>query len=438
MANQKHLTAEQRSSIQDMLSRKLSFTEIGATLDKDPSTISKEIRSHLTFLKTGYRFVKFNACLHRSTCNKLHVCATCKPDRHYKKCSNCPACNSNCKDFVEVICPKLLKPPYVCNGCSGRHSDCTLEKRYYYADSAHKKYLETLSESRSGLSWSEEDIRHLDGIISPLVKQSQSPHHICINNKDSIMVSESTVYRLIESGILVARNIDLARKVRFRKRKKKKDLKVDKACRLERTYQDFTKYMEENPDTPVTELDSVEGVKGGKVLLTIHFVKAEMMLAFLRDYNDSQSVIDIFNKLYELLGHEVFISLFQLCLPDNGSEFSNPKAIEFNADGVRRTRIFYCDPSAPYQKGSAERNHEFIRMFIPKGVDFSSYSQEDISLMMDHINSYGRKSLGDKCPYEMFSFLYGEKVLNTLGCHRIPAKDVTLNRSVFRKEVQSQ
>jgi len=71
-------------------------------------------------------------------------------------------------------------------------------------------------------------------------------------------------------------------------------------------------------------------------------------------------------------------------------------------------------------------------------VDFSSYSQEDISLMMDHINSYGRKSLGDKCPYEMFSFLYGEKVLNTLGCHRIPAKDVTLNRSVFRKEVQSQ
>lgn len=438
MANQKHLTAEQRSSIQDMLSRGLSFTEIGVMLDKDPSTISKEIRNHITFLKIGYRYVKFNACLHRSSCNKLNVCVTCKSDRNYKKCSNCPACNSNCRDFVEVVCPKLLKPPYVCNGCSDRHGGCTLEKRYYYADSAHKRYLETLSESRSGLSWSEEDIRHLDEIISPLVKQSQSPHHICVTNKDSIMVSESTVYRLIESGILIARNIDLARKVRFRKRKKKKDLKVDKACRLERTYQDFTKYMEENPDTPVTELDSVEGVKSGKVLLTIHFVKAEMMLAFLRDYNDSQSVIDIFNKLYQLLGHKVFASLFQLCLPDNGSEFSNPKAIEFNADGERRTRIFYCDPSAPYQKGSAERNHEFIRMFIPKGVDFSPYSQEDISLMMDHINSYGRKSLGDRCPYEVFSFLYGEKVLKTLGCHRIPSKDVTLNRSIFHKEVQAQ
>ncbi|MCR4992424.1 MAG: helix-turn-helix domain-containing protein [Lachnospiraceae bacterium] len=193
MANQKHLTAEQRSSIQDMLSRGLSFTEIGVVLDKDPSTVSKEIRNHITFLKVGYRYVKFNACLHRSSCNKINVCTTCKPDRNYKKCSNCPACNSNCKDFVEVICPKLLKPPYVCNGCSDRHGGCTLEKRYYYADSAHKEYLETLSESRAGLSLSEEDVRHLDEIISPLVQQSQSPHHICVTNKDSIMVSESTI-----------------------------------------------------------------------------------------------------------------------------------------------------------------------------------------------------------------------------------------------------
>ena len=53
--------------------------------------------------------------------------------------------------------------------------------------------------------------------------------------------------------------------------------------------------MEERPDMPVTELDSVEGKKGGKVLLTIHFVKCEMMLAFLRDSNTAQSVIDIFD-----------------------------------------------------------------------------------------------------------------------------------------------
>ena len=148
-------------------------------------------------------------------------------------------------------------------------------------------------------------------------------------------------------------------------------------------------------------------------------------------------MIDIFNRLYGLFGHDIFVNLFQLCLPDNGSEFSNPKAIEFNDKGERRTRIFYCDPSAPYQKGSAERNHEFIRMFIPKGEDLGLYTQEDISFMMDHINSYSRKSIGDKCPYEMFAFLYGQEVLDLLECHRILPQKVTLNKSIFRREVQS-
>lgn len=104
---------------------------------------------------------------------------------------------------------------------------------------------------------------------------------------------------------------------------------------------------------------------------------------------------------------------------------------------ILRTRIFYCTPSAPYQKGSVERNHEFIGMFLPKGMDFSSFTQEDISLMMDHINSYSRESLGNKYPYDMFSFLYGQKFLDLLGYHRIPPQDVTLSRSIFRKEVLS-
>ena len=120
-------------------------------------------------------------------------------------------------------------------------------------------------------------------------------------------------------------------------------------------------------------------------------------------------------------------------LGDNGSEFSNPKALEFDRQENQRTHVFYCDAAAPYQKGSAERNHEFIRMFIPKGTSFDNYTQQDISLMMEHINSYSRASLGDKCPYEMMEFLYGLNILELLGYHRIAADDVTLNKSIFRK-----
>ena len=170
---------------------------------------------------------------------------------------------------------------------------------------------------------------------------------------------------------------------------------MDKGCRIGRNYDDFKDFCLQHPDLPITEIDSVEGSKGGKVLLTIHFKKAEFMLAFLRDSNDSQSVINIFNRLYLELMPSLFTELMPLLLGDNGSEFSNPTAIEFDAQSNRRTHVFYCDPCSPQQKGSAERNHEFIRMFISKGTTFNNLSQTDINLMMSHINSYTRKSLGN-------------------------------------------
>ena len=230
----------------------------------------------------------------------------------------------------------------------------------------------------------------------------------------------------------------MPRKVRYAKRRKKKIFKVDKECRIGRTYQNFLAFRQEHPLLPITQIDSVEGTKGGKVLLTIHFVKAECMLAFLRNCNDSQSVIDIFNSLYQTLGSEIFSSLMPVLLGDNGSEFSNPSALEFDSQQNRRTYVFYCDASSPNQKGSAERNHEFISMFLPKGTPLENYTQEDISNMMNHINSYSRPSLGNKSPYEMMEFLYGKKIVNLLGMKYIHPDDVTLNKSIFHKKMTEE
>lgn len=437
MPNHKHLSFDDRLTIETMLKQKFSFKKIALSLDKDPTTISKEIRGHLLFQRTGGMNKNYNACKLRFQCKKSHLCSTCHSQRKFRLCKRCSMCNSFCDDFVQEICQRLSRPPYVCNGCKDRYS-CTLEKRFYSAKHADSEYRLILSESRRGISLSEEEIRYLNHLITPLIRQGQSPHHICSHNKDSIMISERTLYRLIDTRVFSAMNIDLPRKVRYCARKKTVHHKVDRSCRIRRTYNDLLSYIHCNPDPPIVELDSVEGKKGSSVLLTIHFVKAQLMLAFLRDRNDSQSVIDIFESLYSTLQPRYFMDLFKICLADNGSEFSNPSAIEYDRSGRQRTRIFYCDPSAPYQKGSAERNHEFIRCFIPKGEDLAQYSQADISLMMDHINSYGRESLGDKCPYEMFSFLYGNDILDLLGCHQIPPQDVTLNRSIFRKGVSHE
>jgi IS30 family transposase len=272
----------------------------------------------------------------------------------------------------------------------------------------------------------------LNKIISPLVAKGQSPHAICVNHMDELMCNERTIYNYINNGILSVKNIDLPRKVRYSIRKPKKDnFKVDKQCRIGRTYSAFCDYMKEHPDTPIIQMDTVEGRKNGKVLLTIHFTIPQLMLAYIRDANTSQSVIDIINRLYLELRPDIFDELFPLLLVDNGPEFSNPLAIELDAQGNRRTRVYYCDPSAPYQKGALENNHELIRRIIPKGTSLDCFTQDDINKMMNHINCYPRKNLGNKTPYEVFTTLYGEGVLKKLGVSFIQHDEVTLRPSLL-------
>ena len=159
------------------------------------------------------------------------------------------------------------------------------------------------------------------------------------------------------------------------------------------------------------------------------------MLAFLREHNDAQSVIDIFNNLQKILGLETFKKLFIIILTDNGSEFSNPKEIEIDSiTGNERTKIFYCEPGRPDQKGSCEVNHELIRRILPKGTSFDNLTQEDINIMMSHINSYKRKKLNDCSVLQLFSLIYGNDIAQKLGIAEISSNDIDLSTSLLRKD----
>lgn len=428
----KHMNEETRYAIRKGLEDHLSFAEIARTLGLSGSTVSREIRNHLIVRRTGGAGRVFNDCVKRYRCEIRGICEGCFKD---SKCSGCSVqCTARCRSYEKENCARLNKPPYVCNGCVRRGS-CTLEKRLYDPAAAQKEYEAVWAESHTGLSYTEEELRYIDDTVSPLLLKGQSPAYILRNHADELMISESTLYRMLDDGLLHARNIDLPRKVRFRARKKPRTLKVDKQCRVGRTYKDCRTYLEEHPGTAVVQGDSVEGKKGGKVLLTIHFVKTELMLAYLRDRNDSASVIERFKWIRRTLGTETFRKLFPVLLLDNGSEFSNPNMIEYDfREGKHCTRIFYCDPQQSQQKGSAERNHEFIRQIIPKGRSMDSLCQADIDRMMDHINSYRRESLGWKSPYEAFGFFYGQEILDKLGLKKIDPDDVFLKPDLLKQE----
>lgn len=413
-----HLTRDDRYTIENNLNNNVSLKQIGRNINKHCSCISREIKNHYITKNTGSVGRKFNNCLYRRTCSN--------------RGKNCNL--KNCTEFIEEKCPILNKPPYVCNGCKKRNQ-CTLSKHFYDASYAQDEYEETLKESRSGIVIDQDEINYLNSILTPLIKeQGQSIHHAVINNKNKIMHSENKIYKLIDLGLLEVRNIDLPRKVRFRQRVKQVTVyKVDKNCLENRTYEDFEKYMQENPDTPIVEMDTVEGKKAGKVLLTIHFVNCSFMLAYIREHNDAQSVIDIFNNLQDILGIDKFKELFILILTDNGSEFSNPTEIEFDLNtGEKRTQIFYCHPSSPFEKGACEVNHELLRRIFPKGTSFDKLNQNDINLIMSHINSYKRKKLNNVSPYNLFSTIYGKNTLDKLNIREIPANDINLTSDILK------
>lgn len=430
----KFFTYEDRLSLQKYLKDSLSFKEIACRMDKNPTTISREVRNYSSLIATGYPGFPYNACKNRFDCRKKKICGKECTRKSNIYCKLCQSCNSNCTDFLEEICMARFRVPYVCNGCESIDK-CSLLKNIYDAEHAHLCAHEKISSSRSGLCVSEEEVSRLNKIITPLVEQGQSVNQIYINHQDELMCSEKTIYNYIDACLFDVRNIDLPRKVKFRERYKKPEFKVDKGSRIDRNYKNFGEFLEKNPDINIVQMDSVIGEKGGKCLLTLHFVECSFMRAFLRDANTSKSVTDIYDVLYQTLGQDIFKKLFPVILTDNGSEFSNPKAIEYGNERFKslRTRVFYCDAGSPYQKGAIEVNHELIRRVLPKGTGFGNLTQDDISLMMNHINSYKRKKLNNRSPYETFSFYHGEEVLHKLGCAPVAAGDIMLKPALLKK-----
>ena len=281
-----------------------------------------------------------------------------------QRCSTYHLCNSVCPEFVEEHCQRL--PPYVCNGCEFEHL-CTLRKHYYLHRPAQMACKEKLAHSRAGANISEEELSRLDRFISPLIQKGQSVHHIVVSNPDEFTSSEKTIHRYVNGSLLSARNIDMPRVCRLKPRKSKPlQHKVDKQCRVGRTYEDFLAFMGANPDTSIVEMDTVEEKKGGSVLLTLHFISCGFMMAFLRNRNTSQSVINIFRNLCSIIGKDTFQRLFPVILTDNGSEFSNPSALEIAEDGTKITSIFYCDPSSPYQKAQSRTIMNLLGESSPK------------------------------------------------------------------------
>ena len=393
----KHLTFEERCVIHEFLNNGHSFTEIANRIHKDRTTVSKEIRTH--------RFER-------------------NP--------------SNAKKFD---CDLIFKPPYVCNGCKARHR-CQCRQFLYDASLAENEYRKTLSEQRANLKVTNEQVAAINEVIAPLmIHKHHSVNQVYITHPEMLPFSKPTFYRYIDMGLLNIKNIDLQRKVRFRVKKEYSYQRMHEHAyserKLGRMYHNFQEYLELHPMASVVEMDTVIGTsggKGGKCFLTLLFRASNLMLIYLLPYKKTEYVIKVFKELKETLGDDEFARLFEVILTDNGTEFSDPESIEVSfSTGERLSNVFFCKPNASWQKGSLEKNHEYIRYVLPKGTSFAGLTQDDANLLASHINSVPRVSLNNLCPYEAASGFIGNDNLDKFGIKRIPYDDINLSIRLLKK-----
>jgi len=393
----KHLTLDDRIEIQECLNRGMTFKAIAKRIEKDQTTVSKEVKKHIEQKDDGVTLYGEG-----SITAKLG------------------------------ICPFHLKAPFVCNPCMDKRRRCKHPKRFYNAKTAQKEYEALLVEAREGIPLNKESFYEMDQLVTKYLKEGQHLYHITQTHE--LGVSKSTIYRHLKRGYLSASPLDFPRVVKFKARKQRRGEYVPKGLKIGRTYADFCAYVDENDISSWVEMDTVMGRKGGKAIVTFDFTFCNFMFGLLIDNMTAAEVTEKIEGLKaKFTSEEIrFGDVFPVVITDNGGEFSNVFAIENDAEGERETMLFFCDPQQSSQKPRVEKNHTMFRDIVPKGTSFDDFTQETVNVVFSHVNGVKRKIFNGKSPYEMFVFTFGEIVAKILGIKHIPADQIAQSPKLLK------
>lgn len=392
------LTRAERNSIERMLDRGMSCRAIARELGRSPSTVSDEVARH--------RFVT-------------------SP----KSMAGQPA-----PEGLGESCPRLAKWPRCCNGCKRRGGyGCTRKpKAFYRARPAQEAADRELSESRRGLDEDEASMGRKLETIKGAISRGLSPAQVSACYGGELGVSRSTVYRWVDAGYGGMTNLDLRRKVGYRRRRRSAPRRA--TPHSERRSHGAFEALPEGVRDSAWEMDTVEGCESDSAcLLTLFHRPTGFQLALLLASQASAEVARALGLVRSALGGEAAVRrVFGAVLTDNGHEFADEAGLaSLLCEGEGETRLYYCDPRRADQKGGCEKNHVEIRKLLPKGrgIRFDLLTREDCSLVMSQANSEPRGRLAWMTPSAVFEAALGDDaraLMDAFGVEALGPDDLDL------------
>lgn len=109
----------------------------------------------------------------------------------------------------------------------------------------------------------------------------------------------------------------------------------------------------------------------------------------------AESALQGFGQVLNRIGAHKRLSMTY----DQGKEMAAHARLT-EATGVK---VYFADPHSPWQRGINENTNGLLRQYLPKGEDLSVFTQEELGAIAWTLNTRPRKSLGFKCPAELFT-----------------------------------
>lgn len=377
----KQVNLEKRDVLSNMLAKGASAKEIGEALGMSPTSIPREVmRNRIECAPEADRGGLCSKCSWSPTCRLHHVCGRRGCSQQRSGCASVASCHK----FSEIRCNVAKRWPLCCNGCQ-KKAACHLAHFIYDPVDANSKARSRLVDSRSGADMTEDEKEALDAALyDAVVAKKQSIHHALAANPDAIKCSEKTAYRLVASGILRVRNIDLPRQPGLKKRKRKSLADgyayvhgdVDRTGHL---YSDWLIFRSTHMVSVYFEMDFLgKPHRSSKEVLVLTLPGLSFSLLYIIEGATQEKVGALFDSIEDEIGIGLFKRLFPAILTDRDVVFDGFSRIEIDRNGEKRTSVYFCNPAESNQKPHVENYNGQLRVPIPKDMDLSGNTQEEL------------------------------------------------------------